>query len=101
MITIKSTQELVDKTREYLGVPFLHRGRSKNGVDCGGLIITALKDLGYTTEDMSIYGREPVDDSLRQFLLRNLGEPIDINKVKPGDVALIRFTRRPHHVALI
>lgn len=102
MITIKSKQELVDKTREYLGVPFLHRGRTRKGLDCGGLIIRSLLDLGYTTiEDMKVYGRQPKDDSLRQFLIRNLGNPIPLNSMQPGDVALIKFNRDPHHVALI
>lgn len=100
-IKIKDPLELVKHTRTFANVKFLHRGRTRKGVDCGGLIIASLKELGYETPEMVPYGREPKDDSLRQYLIKNVGEPLDKAQIKVGDVALIKFTKEPHHVALI
>lgn len=99
----EDTQWLVEKARTYLGTPFLHRGRcKKNGVDCGGLIICCLKDLGYEPPDMTVYGREPHKDGLRQYLIRSIGVPLnDKNEMKPGDIALMKFVKEPQHVAII
>lgn len=99
---IKSRQELVEACRRYLGTPFLHHGRCiKNGVDCGGMIISALRDLGYDPPDMTVYGREPARDGLREYLIRAIGEPTPKHLAVPGDVALIKFVHLPHHVAIV
>lgn len=99
---IKSREELVDACRKYLGTPFLHHGRCiKNGVDCGGMIICALRDLGYDPPDMTVYGREPARDGLREYLIRAIGEPVAKEEAIPGDVALIKFVHLPHHVAIV
>ena len=96
---IKSREEFVEKCREFMGVPFLHRGRSRDGVDCGGMIITALRELGFDPPDMTVYGREPARDGLREYLIRSIGDPV-IGDIKPGDVALMKFRHLPHHVAV-
>jgi cell wall-associated NlpC family hydrolase len=42
-------------TKKYLGIPFVHRGRSMDGFDCFGLIIAVYKDLGHTILDIGEY----------------------------------------------
>ena len=41
--------------RKYLGVPYKHKGRSMEGLDCYGLGILLYKDLGYTLFDIKEY----------------------------------------------
>lgn len=99
---IKSRQDLVKQARTYIDVPFKHRGRSKRvGVDCAGLLVCSLRDLGYTAFDKRVYGREPAKDGLRQTVEANMGAPIDKHNLIPGDVVLCRFKGEPHHVGLL
>lgn len=98
---IRDRMEFVEKCRSFRGVKFLHRGRDRSGVDCGGLILAALVELGYKPPEMTVYGREPEGDRLRQYLIRAIGQPIPKEEMQVGDVALMRFVREPHHVAVI
>lgn len=98
---IASRKALIAQARTYMDAPFKHRGRSRKGVDCAGLIICSLRDLGYQPFDLRVYGREPARDGLRQVVEKNLGAPVDMRTMMPGDVALCRFNKQPHHVALV
>lgn len=92
--------KLVAAARSYLGVPFRHRGRTRNGMDCIGLLWRAYADCGVTLKDRKVYGREPYRDGLREELQSQLGDPLEFDALwKPGDVVLIEFHGVPHHVA--
>lgn len=48
--------------RSWLGVPWVHQGRTRHGIDCAGLIVCALGNLGLLPRgfvDPIAYGREP------------------------------------------
>ena len=93
---------LVAAARAYADTPFKHRGRGHDGLDCAGLIICALRDLGAEPQDLEAYGRLPARDGLREAVQRNLGQPAGTGAagVRAGDVLLMRFSQEPHHVAL-
>lgn len=92
---------LVAAARSYLGTPFRHRGRTRRGLDCVGLIWRAYADLGHMLVDRRVYGREPHADGLREALCSALGPPLLATEAwQPGDVALIEFDGVPHHVGL-
>ena len=42
-------QEIINK---YLGVPYLHQGRTMAGVDCWGMVLLIYKDMGYKLWDI-------------------------------------------------
>lgn len=99
---IKSHQELVDQCRSMCGTPWVHRGRSrKYGVDCGGMIILALTELGYEPHDMTVYGREPARDGLTKYLNNAIGEPVNDGTIQVGDVLSMKFNHLPHHVGVV
>lgn len=92
---------LITEARSYLGVRFRHQGRSRQGVDCAGLIAVCLIALGREPADVEAYGREPLNQGLRAMLVENFGEPIAKAEMQPGDVALMRFRGEPSHVGLV
>lgn len=92
----------VQACRGMLGVKFRHRGRNPRvGLDCAGLVIVGLRQIGLDPIDIKAYGREPHNDGLRQVTEANLGQPIPLEMARPGDVVLIRFDIYPHHLAVV
>ncbi len=86
----------------YLGVPFRHRGRTRNGLDCIGLIIMAARECGMEVFDQKVYGREPWRDGLRGHLRAHFGPPVE-RPIEVDDVLLLRLVSmtQPSHVAIV
>ena len=57
--------EVLAEARSWLGVPYLHQGRSRLGVDCVGLLIMVARGIGISDYDVSGYPRVPSSDFLR------------------------------------
>lgn len=91
----------VKAARSYLGVPFRHQGRSRRGLDCAGLFVAAISDIGRTFFNVAAYSREPLNSGLRTAVVTNLGDPIQKADMREGDVALMRFRGEPSHVGII
>jgi len=91
----------IAEARSYIGTPWRHRGRSRFGIDCIGLIVNAVAAGGIVMRDRRDYGREPWRDGLRGELVEHFGDPVI--DLQPGDVVLMRFEDHPEpgHVGLI
>lgn len=89
--------DLVEAARGYLGVPFHHQGRNKAGIDCLGLLVVSAKEAGIELEDHKGYSRQPDGITLRSECDRQL---IKIDKMKTGDILLMRFRKEPQHIAI-
>jgi len=91
---------------QYLGVPFLHMGRTPQGLDCVGLLVLAARDCGWEPTDQEYYGREPSKrsgiDRLAEYLELNLGPPVT-RAMQPNDVLLMRLRRTAlsSHIAMV
>jgi len=92
--------QLVTAARRYLGVPFRHRGRTRAGLDCAGLIWRSYADLGVILPDIRIYGREPHRNGLERVVKAGFGCAA-ARDPEPGDVLLMRFEREPHHLGFV
>jgi cell wall-associated NlpC family hydrolase len=92
---------LVAHARSLVGVPFKHRGRSRDGIDCVGLVQVCLQAVGRETQDDLTYPRIPVPGlpALRDALIRHFGEPV--KTLAPGDVVAMRWTGDLSHVAIV
>lgn len=92
---------VITATRAYLDVPFVHLGRSLAGLDCIGLHVLALRDLGIIIEDCPDYERVPSQDDLQTYVAKAC------NKVSrapaPGFYVSTWVAKRgvPQHLALI
>lgn len=94
-----SPQQVIDEARAWVGVPFLHQGRSRQGVDCIGLIIVVAKDLGLVPAefDSRNYGRAPGDGRLLVEIAERCAE---VTVAEPATLVVIRWNRDPFHVAI-
>lgn len=106
-LSAKQRTAMVAAARSFLGVPFKHRGRSRRGVDCVGLVVVALAAVKRTVVDRRHYGRKPEEDGLYEVLCDHLGDPVPMETMRPGDVVLmavyasIREAHLPNHVGII
>jgi cell wall-associated NlpC family hydrolase len=100
---------LVQQARTYIGVPWRHRGRTRRGLDCGGLPALAYAELGDPRPDLSRYGREPFRDGLMRALEDALGTPVWSGAkgqcpravLAPGQVVAMAPDKLPRHVAIV
>jgi len=89
---------IVEEARTWVGVPFRHQGRSRQGIDCIGLPIMICRELGLLPKDFetSTYGRLPTGE-----MIDRLGEQcIASDVVVPGSLIVIAWTKTAAHVGI-
>ena len=91
---------VVKQARKYLGVKFLHQGRTRHGLDCVGLAVVVAHDLGITEADEDGYGRVP-SGRMMERRLRAECEQIPIDDALPGDLYHMAFDKQPQHIAMV
>lgn len=93
---------IVAEARSYVGVRWRHRGRSRFGIDCIGVIVKSLAAGGVHMRDRLDYGREPWRDGLSREMVDHFGQPVD-GEWLPGDVAVMCGIGQPEpgHVGII
>jgi cell wall-associated NlpC family hydrolase len=91
--------KLIEAARSFVGVPFLHQGRTRHGIDCIGLVIAALTKVGVVFyEEPPTYSRIPYADSLLSPLRAYCTEA---DTLEPGLLLAFRFRREVTHVGII
>lgn len=88
-------RQIVDAAREYLGAPFRHQGRNKNGIDCAGLLVAVAWDLGIESWDPAKhtgYQRIPDGVTVNRIMSALLDKvpPLTENFL-PGNVVQIAY----------
>jgi len=97
-----SQEAIVAEARTWIGVPFLHQGRSRNGVDCIGLVLCVRAALGPFPEAQgkpTTYSRTARDASLLSYMTDECEQGLE---PEPGGIVLIQWpgTQQPSHVAI-
>jgi cell wall-associated NlpC family hydrolase len=97
-----------EKVREWadLHVPYVHRGMTRQGCDCTGLIIGCLQELGYLTnfklryypKDWNLHAM--ADDYIQQELGIGAKKLLG-TQVRIGDILLFRFGKCPAHCGVL
>ena len=104
-------EALVRAARSYIGVPFHWGSANRNGVDCCGLILASLHDLGWTGWSPPNYGRNVPVHALCRALNRfcdrvDLNAPMTIYNtegaalMREGDLLLFAVGGQPQHLAI-
>jgi NlpC/P60 family putative phage cell wall peptidase len=94
-------QDVVDLTRSWIGTPWVHQGRRAGvGLDCVGLITSALAVLGEPTSDYTWYRRAPEGDNLLREIRARF---VELPAPEPGSllVFFIRSRRVAQHIGLL
>lgn len=101
-LTRYDAEAAVAEARSYLGCKWRHRGRTRYGIDCIGLIVAAVEAGGVPMRDRRDYGREPWSDGLEGAMVERFGQPV-AGEWLPGDVAMLRWEdrREAGHVGII
>jgi cell wall-associated NlpC family hydrolase len=90
-----SNMDIVTEARGWLGVRWLHQGRTREGVDCAGLVIGVAKACRNSTFDTSDYARQATDETMLA-LCRELLQPVEKADLQPGDVLVMAFENQRH-----
>lgn len=93
-------EDIVREARAFLGVPYLHQGRTRNGIDCVGLLIVVAHRLGISDFDIDGYSRLPSNRMMQRMMREHLDE-ITMADVLAGDVVHMAFGMQPHHLAVV
>jgi cell wall-associated NlpC family hydrolase len=99
-LSARKRTALIAAARSYIGVPYQHRGRTRRGVDCIGLLACAFADIGVSVVEPDAYSPIPDGQLLHAGVASHLGEPVT-GPLRPGDVVLLRWHQHPNHVALV
>ena len=101
-----SKQNIEKIINSYLGTAFKHQGRVKKnaqnngGVDCLGLIVLVLQELGVKIEDYKNYSTFPdgllLKAELEKLLIKTSKEELIV-----GDILLFRIKNNPQHLAIV
>jgi len=87
-------QDIITEARKWLGTRWVHQGRNSAGIDCAGLLICVMRDLGLPVEDMQGYRRSPDGETFRQ----HIHSQTDFQAYPtPGAIGLFREARFPTH----
>ena len=96
----KNRAATVELARTFLGVPFVHQGRSRAGVDCLGLVICTLQEQGILPPDFERrnYSRSPSEnDALTRGVARYC---TPLETPAHGCMLTLAWFKNPPHVAL-
>ncbi|MGQ2994290.1 MAG: C40 family peptidase [Blastomonas fulva] len=87
--------EIVAQARAWLGVRYRHQGRSREGVDCAGLVIKVAHGCGLSTFDTADYARQATDETMLAICREHLLE-VGLSDALPGDVLVLAFGSNRH-----
>lgn len=96
--------ERVRRARVLLGVPYLHLGRSVQGLDCVGLLVYA--DAVPINEVPANYPPNPLNSELENNLTRYYGEPVvdgvvTLADLQVGDIVAMQYRGPIRHVGIV
>lgn len=95
-----SREDIVSEARTWIGTPWRHQGRTKQGIDCAGLVVKVAHTLQFTDFDILDYARNTRGMEFMRYFGEHMDE-IPIVQVQEGDVILFRDSKFPCHSAIV
>lgn len=81
--------------RSYIGTPWVHQGRSRDGIDCLGLVVECARLSHGNTVDVRDYAPQAQDETMLQMCQQHM-ERVLISDVLPGDVVICKYGNQRH-----
>ncbi len=92
---------IVQAARGWVGTKWRHQGRTKNGIDCVGLVIKIADELDYDTSfDRTDYIRRSTGIEFIDYFKDHMIQK-RVTEVEAGDVLIFRELRYPYHSAIV
>lgn len=99
----KQRKDLITAAYDYVGVPFLHAGRNRIGVDCIGLVIASAREAGLLTNYDNTDYSSVVNAKFFKSQIEMFCDEIPITDLEYGDLLLFSMRGTAHtttHVGL-
>lgn len=90
-----TAEDIASHVRTWLGVRFVHQGRSREGVDCAGLVICVGRELGFLPPDFDVNGYDKQPDG---SMFRHCAERLTEAPPQVGGIFVMRFAKEPQHM---
>ncbi|URA06809.1 tail protein [Xanthomonas phage Langgrundblatt2] len=94
--------DIAKRARALKDVPFLHQGRSFDGIDCVGLLAYAIR---YDFDKIPPYPRDPYNSELENAMTAAFGPPLllkpTIDQLQEGDLAAMQYRGPIRHVGIV
>ena len=87
----------------YIGLPFKEHGRTRDGVDCWGLVRLVLADRFDIRLPAYVTGYASTEDAadIAGLIRGEMGPWVETPEARPGDAVLMRLRAQPCHVGLV
>lgn len=93
-------EEIIAEARGWIGVPWLHQGRTRIGIDCAGIVVVVHQAFGLPVYDEFGYQRRPQGAGFLRPFRRGMDQK-PINSVMPADVFVFRDGGNSCHAAFV
>jgi cell wall-associated NlpC family hydrolase len=89
-------EKYLKQARSYINTPFKHQGRSRNGLDCIGIIVVPLNDVGFFSYDNKNYRKYGLGGEIIEVLSKFCYEVPKPLEYKPGDILMFSKNSSQH-----
>lgn len=94
------TGDMASAARSLIGVPFRHRGRTRAGLDCAGVVWLARKMAFGLKEDDRAYPPRPTSQMVLDRISAH-AQRVSLREAAPGDVVVLRFGSFATHLGIL
>lgn len=91
---------VAEAARSLVGTPFRHRGRTRAGLDCAGVVWLARKMALGLSDDTRDYPPRPTSRMVLEGIGR-FADRISLRDARDGDVAVLRYDSFVTHLGVL
>ena len=98
---VATREDVVREARALIDVPFRHQGRTREGIDCVGVVIYIARKLGLSAFDVTGYRARPDGLAMKAHCDREMIR-VPLGLFLPGHALLFRnLEQQPQHLAIV
>ena len=94
-------KNIIEEARTYVGVRWQHQARTRNAVDCVGLIVNISRTYKLADYDNATYRRAYTSDRITEHFIKAGCTPIACSKAQPSDILIVKDESWPCHCVIL